>query len=165
MRAHISWWATLAVGLVIQTTFLTHFLPDAWRPDFSRALVLWLALTGIPAGGVWYVFSAGLLVDAMSGAPLGMTAMLRLVIYAVARPIRGILELSPVLLLLGPIAVLAETVTLWALKALAFANPVGGSIMAGVAVRQSLIEAITVPVVFLILEIATGHHRERDIEA
>ena len=123
MRAHLAWLGLLAVGLLVQTTFLPPLLSDGWRPDITRALVVWLALTGVPRGGPWYAFIAGFFVDMASGAPPGLTATCRLALYGLARPGRGILEHGALVFLLGPLAALLDGFVVWLLKSLAFANP------------------------------------------
>ena len=163
MRAQLAWWAALVLGLMIQTTLLPHLFPDPWRPDFTRGLVLWLSLNAVPRGGAWYACLAGFAVDGLSGAPPGLTAILRLGNYAVVRPARGILENSSLLFLLGPLAVLSETLVLWMLRALAFTNPVEGATVFAVAWRQAAVEVVTVPLVFLLMEVATGHRTEPSI--
>lgn len=161
MRAQLAWWATLAVGLILQLTLLPQILTDTWSPDFTRALVLWLAFMGTPRGGVWLSFAAGLAVDAASGAPLGLFAISRLVLYVLGRPMRGKLEQSPIIFLLGPIAVWIELGVLYTLRNFAFANPVDFATMASVALRQSFVEVAALPLVFIALELATGLRSER----
>lgn len=160
MRAQLSWWGALAAALVLQTSFLPHLLPDLWRPDFSRALVLWLALTGLPPQGIWYSFAAGLLVDLLSGTPFGFTALLRLAIYGAARPGRNLLERSPLVFALGPFAVLVETLIVLLLKGMVFANNPGAFPIFMVGLRQAALEVICVPVVFVLMELATGYRTE-----
>ncbi len=160
MRSHFAWWGTLAAGLLLQTIVLTPIVGDAWRPDFTRALVLWVALTGRPKGGALLAFAAGMIVDALSGSPLGFTAFLRLCIYGIARPARGVLEHSPVVFFLGPVAVLAETVLVWLMSALAFSNKVDLAVILGVGLRQGLIEVFAVPLVFVTLEFLSGYRTE-----
>lgn len=165
MRAQLAWWATLAVGLVLQTTLLPHLLTAAWSPDLTRGLVLWLALMGTPRGGVLLAFAAGLAVDAASGAPLGVFAFSHLVLYALGCPFRGKLEQSPIIFLLGPLAVWSEVVVIYILKNMAFANPVDFSTLASVALRQSVVEVVALPVVFIVMELATGHRSGREMTA
>lgn len=160
MRAQFSWWATLIVGLILQTTFLPHLLPDLWRPDFTRALVLWLALTGLPPQGVWYSFASGLLIDLLSGTPFGFTALLRLAIYGVARPGRNALERSPLVFALGPFAVVVETLLVLLLKGMVFANSVEILPILGIGLRQAALEVFSVPLVFVILELTSGYRTE-----
>lgn len=160
VRAQFTWWTTLCVGLLLQTSFLPHLVPDLWRPDFTRALVLWLALTGLPRQGVWYAFAAGLLVDVLSGTPLGFTALLRLAVYGAARPGRNALERSPLVFLLGPFAVAVETLLVLLIKGMVFANNPGILPILGIGLRQALLEVVSVPVIFVILELASGYRTE-----
>jgi hypothetical protein len=155
--------AALAIGLVVQTTLAMHFVPDGWRPDVTRALVLWLAFTGRPTGGMFYAFAAGLGAEAMSGAPLGLAVICRLALYGVTSPARGAVDYTHIVFLLGPFAVVLETLIVWALRAMSFANPVPATVVLGVMLRQSLVEAIAVPVIFVLLEIASGHRTGRQV--
>jgi cell shape-determining protein MreD len=127
--------------------------------------VLWLALMGTPRGGVWLSFAAGLAVDAASGAPLGIFAACRLILYALGRPFRGKLEQSPIIFLLGPLAVWLEVGVIYTLKNLAFANPVEFSTLASMALRQSMTEVVALPVIFIVMELATGHRSGREVAA
>jgi cell shape-determining protein MreD len=165
LRAHLVWLGALVFGLIIQTTILATVFGDSWRPDFTRSLVIWLALTGLPHGGLWYASLAGLLLDLFSGAPLGLGVILRITTYSAFRPARSILAHSPIILLLGPVAVLIEAISLWFLKSLAFSNPVSGGQIFGTALTQGLAEIMVVPLVFLLMEAATGYRSEHGREA
>lgn len=161
MRARLVWWSALLAALLAQTAFLPLFLADSWRPDLTRSLVVWIALTNVPGGGVYAAFAAGLGLDAAAGGPLGIGIAQRLLLYGLARPARGILDHTWTPLLLGPAAVLSDTLLLWILRSFAFAHPASFLEIAGVAFRQSLAEAVALPAVFLLLELATGFRTER----
>ncbi|MDW7709283.1 MAG: rod shape-determining protein MreD [Deferrisomatales bacterium] len=165
MRAQAAWWGALLAGLALQTTLFPLFLTDPWRPDLTRALVLWVALTGAPRGGAVLAFSAGLLLDAASGAPLGFGPLLRLSLYAAARPFRGIFfDDRPLLLLpfatLGPAleAAVAGTMSWFAFRA-----PLGLNTLASGAWAQALVDALCVPLVFVALELATGRRPRLEV--
>ena len=96
---------------------------------------------------------------------MGIGIAQRLLLYGLARPARGILDHTWTPLLLGPAAVLSDTFLLWILRSFAFAHPVSLLEIAGVAFRQSLAEAVALPVVFLLLELATGFRTERQAAA
>lgn len=160
MRSQIAWWGALLAGLAVQSIFLAPFVPDGWRPDVTRALVLWIALTGRPSGGVWYAFAAGTAVDVVSGAPLGFTAFLRVSIYAFARPARGVLEHSPIVFILGPVSVALETLLVLAISSLSFTNPITPANILLLGVKQALLEVAVVPVVFVLMELASGYRTE-----
>lgn len=160
MRAQIAWWSALVLGLSLQNAFLSHLLPAPWVPDFTRALVLWLALTDHPGGGVWYAFASGLLVDALSGAPLGFTALLRLAIYGAARPGRNVLERSPLVFILGPLSVVVEGILVLVFGGSAFDNSPDLLAVLGIVMRQGLLEVLSVPLVFIVMELASGYRTE-----
>ena len=90
MRPFLAWAAALLGVLVVQSSVLPLFVPDPWRPDLTRALVLWLALTGVPRRGPFLALGGGAAVDWISGAPIGFTAFTRLVLYGLCRPFRGV---------------------------------------------------------------------------
>lgn len=158
MKGHVAWWTALAVGLVLQTTLLPYALPDPWRPDFTRALVLWVALTGVPRGGPLLAFAAGLALDAGSGAPLGFGVALRLGLYGLARPLRGVFfDDHPALLL--PLALLgaaADGALAWLASQLVLPTSIPFSALAALSWRQALGDVVAVPALFLALELASG---------
>ncbi|MBE0616563.1 MAG: hypothetical protein IH608_01375 [Proteobacteria bacterium] len=167
MRAQLAWWGALLFGLLLQTTLFPLVLVDPWRPDLTRALVLWVALTGMPRGGALLAFAAGLTLDAASGAPPGFGPVLRLALYAVARPFRGVFFDDRPLLLL-PFAVLgavAEAVMAGLLSGFVFQSSLGMGPLASVAWAQALLDALCVPALFVVLELATGRRQRREAAA
>lgn len=167
MRAHLAWWGALLLGLVLQTTLFPLVLSDPWRPDVTRALVLWVALTGMPRGGAALAFGAGLALEAASGAPGGFAPLLRLFVYALARPFRGVFfDDRPALLLpfaaLGPVA---EAVAVGILGRFSFRNPLGLEVLASAAWAQALVDALCVPLIFVALELASGRRHRTEAPA
>jgi rod shape-determining protein MreD len=163
MRSHLAWWGTLLVGLIIQTTLLPHFIGDAWRPDITRALALWAALTGLPRGGAICSFVSGLAIDATSGAALGFHALCRLVVYGTVRPMRGVLAHTMIVIVFGPLAVVIDTILTLLLRTLLFPNTVPTAVILGIGARQLVVETLTVPLVFLLMEAFTGYRSERQV--
>ncbi len=167
MRAHAAWWGTLILGLFLQTALLPLFFSEPWTPAVPRALVLWVALTGIPRGGVLLPFAAGALWDLSSGAPLGFGSALLLTLYACARPFRGVFfDDRPILLL--PFAVSAAWVEASAavvLSRLAFPTPLEYGLAASLALRQCLVDAVWVPLVFVALELLSGRRGPQEVPA
>ncbi|MDF1553465.1 MAG: hypothetical protein P1P84_10410 [Deferrisomatales bacterium] len=163
MRRFLLWTLILALGLLGQTTLLPDLIPPPWRPDITRALVLWLALTGTPRGGPVLAFASGLALDLCSGAPLGFGAILRLTVYALARPFRGVFfDDHPILLV--PFAALgagADALAAGLLGRLVFLGPIPGEVLLGIAWRQALLDAFWVPAVFLCLELLSGSQDRR----
>lgn len=160
MRPQITWWTALLCGLVLQSTFLAHFLPDGLRPDFTRTLVLWLAVTGRPAGGVWYAFTSGLLLDYFTGSPLGFGAFLRLGTYGFARPARGVVEHSPLVFVIGPASVAFETLLVWLMKSAAYSHEPDLWPLLWVGLTQAFVEALMVPLIFVVMEMLLGYRTE-----
>jgi cell shape-determining protein MreD len=145
------------VALLVQTALIPPFIPEAWRPDFTRALVLWLALTGVPGGGIYLSFLAGLAVDIVSGGPPGFTAVCRMAVYALARPWRGVFELSGIIFIIGPFAVLADILAVLLLKNVIFLNAMNSLFLASIGAKQLLVEIFAVPLAFAALEKMTGY--------
>jgi hypothetical protein len=165
LRAQLAWWLLLGAGLLGQTTLFSEFLSDSWRPDMTRSLVLWVALTGSPRGGPALAACAGAALAAASGAPLGFGAGARLLLYALARPFRGIffddhpLLLSP----LGATCALVDGLGVWAMSWISLAEPLSFSAIRSVLWHQSLAEGLCLPLFFLFFEILTGRRPLRDL--
>jgi rod shape-determining protein MreD len=158
VRLFLLWVLVLALGLLGQTTLFPNLFAPPWRPDITRALVLWLALTGTPRGGPALAFASGLALDLCSGAPLGFGAALRLLVYALARPFRGVFFADHPILLV-PFAALgacADALAAGLLGRWVFLGPVPGAVLIGIAWRQALLDALWVPAVFLCLELLAG---------
>ncbi len=158
MRPALVWLLFLAAGLVGQTAVLGLWVPDPWRPDITRVLVLWVALTGLPRGGAAWAVVAGLAADAASGGPLGLSSAMRVALYGAARPFRGMffddqpLFLLP-LALLGP---LADVAVVQVLSRFAYLNPVPAGVAMAVAARQAAVDLMLAPAAFVALEMASG---------
>lgn len=167
MRAHAAWWGALVLGLLLQTALFPLLLADPWRPDLTRALVLWVALTGTPRGGAALAFAAGLALDAASGGPPGFGPALRLALYALARPFRGVFfDDRPLLLLpFAALGAVAEAVGVGLLSWFAFRSFLGLGALGSVAWAQALLDALCVPVLFVLLELATGRRQRWEAAA
>ncbi|GAB4256806.1 hypothetical protein [Deferrisoma sp.] len=165
MRAIGAWLGILLFATGVQTTLLPLVLPDPWRPDLTRLLVLWLALTGVPRGGVFWAAGSGLLVDLLSGGHLGFVGALHVWLYVLARPLRGVFfDHQPLWLL--PLAAAAP-----------FLEAVGASVLFhftapsasappeiwAVALRQMPADVLLVVFVFLGLELATGRRSRMEV--
>ena len=163
MREHLAWWTALVLSLLCQTTLFPRLFPPAWAPDLTRPLVLWAAVVGVPRGGALLAFAAGLGLDAASGAPPGFGAALRLSLYGLARPLRGLFfDDRPVLLFpLAALGALTDAFGAWVLSQLALPVPLLASSVSSVSWRQALVDLITVPVLFVFLEVATGRRSAR----
>jgi hypothetical protein len=158
VRALLAWLLLLGLGLLAQTTLLSTLLSDPWRPDITRSLVLWAALTGVPYGGPLLAASSGVALDALSGCSIAFGAGVRLALYGLARPFRGVFfDDHPVLLLpLGAAGAFGDALGAWLMSSLAFAQPFSVSVAASTAWRQALTEALFLPLVFLAMEIMAG---------
>lgn len=158
MRGQLSWWGALVVGLLSQSTLLPLVLPDPWLPDVTLILVYWVALTATPKGGVVLAFLAGLALDVVAGAPPGFHAVVRVAVYALCRPFRGVFfDDRPLLLLpFAALATLVDSLGVWVMSWLFLPGPVPFYAAVRVAGPQALVEALAVPVVFLLLEALSG---------
>ncbi len=160
MRGHIVWWSALALSILLQTTVFPAVVGEGFTPDFTRGLVIWLAITGTPKGGLYYSFLSGLVVDTFSGAPPGLTSILRVILYSFARPARGVFQIPALMIFVGPFAVILDTILVMVLKPVIFANEVSTTALFSIAWRQALVEMAVVPVLFVILELAIGKRTE-----
>jgi len=167
VRQQLSWWVFLLAGVVFQTALLPLFLQDPWRPDLTRALVLWVALAGTPRGGALLAAAAGLVLDAASGTPLGFGVLLRLGLYGAARPFRGVFfDDRPLLLLpFAAAGALLEALGVGLLSWFAFRTAIAPGALASVGAAQALLDALCVPVVFLCLELVSGRRQRREATA
>jgi len=160
VRAQGSWWGALLLALILQSSVFPFFLPEGFTPDLTRGLVLWLALTGTPRHGVILAFVAGLTVDLFAGAPLGLTALMRLVLYGFARPGRGILEMPVAVFVAGPLAVLSDTIVIFLVKRGIFLNEVSLGALSTIALKQAAVEFAAIPLIFILMELATGYRAD-----
>ncbi len=165
MRAQVAWWAALSVGILAQTALAPLFFSPAWSPDFTRALVLWVALTGQPRGGCALAFAAGLALDAASGTPAGFGSLQRLALYGVSRPLRGVFfDDRPLLLLpLASLLAVSDAVVAGVLGGLGLAGPFAFAELFATAWRQALTDAFWVPLTFVALEVASGRRPAREV--
>lgn len=158
MRAVGAWVAILLLAVGAQTTLVPLLIPDPWRPDLTRLLVLWLALTGVPSGGVLWAAAAGLVVDLVSGGPPGFVAALRVWLYVLARPLRGVFfDHQPLWLLpLAAVAPILEAAAASVLFHFTAPSTSAPPEIWAVALRQVPSDVLLVVLVFLGLELATG---------
>jgi len=64
------------LALWLQTTSVCFLIPSPFKPDFFLILVYWTSLRLPFAFGVALCFGGGMLVDLLSGSPLGLFALL-----------------------------------------------------------------------------------------
>lgn len=80
-------WAIL-ISVLIASVFVVYPLvyPWAqWRPAYMLLLMLFWVVCQPAWCGVWFAFSLGLFLDALVGAPLGMNALLFVIICFATR--------------------------------------------------------------------------------
>lgn len=166
MKAQLSWWGALVVGLVAQSSLFPLFLPIAWRPDITKALVLWLALAGNPGKGPLLAFASGFILDAASGAFLGVGPASRLILYLLVVPFRGVFfDARPLLLVpFATTCAVAEALISASLLWLASSSFPSWSFLVSTAFGQAVVDAIWIPVVFLFLELASDRRSPRLID-
>ncbi len=64
------------LALWLQTTSLCFLMPSEYKPDLFLILVYWTSLRLPFAFGVALCFGGGILVDLLSGSPVGLFALL-----------------------------------------------------------------------------------------
>jgi rod shape-determining protein MreD len=68
-------------SLVIQTTSMAFFVPPQYKPDLILILVAWATLRMSFPMAACFAFVAGILVDLLSGSPLGLFAIIYCLIF------------------------------------------------------------------------------------
>lgn len=68
-------------ALVIQTTSVAFLVPVAYKPDLILILVAWASLRMPFSVGAVFAFAAGILVDLLSGSPMGLFAIIYCLIF------------------------------------------------------------------------------------
>jgi hypothetical protein len=122
---------------------------------------------GVPRGGVWLAFAAGHSLGIAAGAPLGFGAALRLALYGLARPFRGVFfDNQPLLILpFAALGAVTDAVVAGFLSRLVSSSPLTSSVLVSTACRQAVVEALWVPLVFVCLEILSGRQAPREVPA
>lgn len=69
------------VALSLQSSVLLLLIPSALRPDLTITVIAWSSGHIKFSVGIIFSFLLGLCVDLMSGAPLGLSGLLYMVIY------------------------------------------------------------------------------------
>jgi len=83
-----------ALAVFVQTTAGTFVFADVSKPDMVFVIVMWAALRLAFNEGVLFAFFAGLFVDNMSGAPIGLFAFLYCVSFLVASYVNAAADLD-----------------------------------------------------------------------
>ena len=85
--------ALLALGTLLVQAIATTLLPQAIRPDLVLVVALALGLRRGSSFALLAAFALGFAVDALSGSPLGLFALLRGTACAITRALDGALYL------------------------------------------------------------------------
>jgi rod shape-determining protein MreD len=72
--------ATMIVAIV-QTASIGLLIPAAYKPDVMLILVVWASLRLTRGIGMSFAFVAGLLMDILSGSPMGLFALIYCVCF------------------------------------------------------------------------------------
>jgi rod shape-determining protein MreD len=75
--------------LALQTTSLGFLMASQYKPDLLIALVVWATLRLETSPGLCAAFIIGLLVDVLSGSPLGLFAVLYSFVFIVCRQLNA----------------------------------------------------------------------------
>jgi rod shape-determining protein MreD len=78
--------------LVLQSTFMGFLLPNAYKPDLFLVLVFWSSLRLPFLAGVGTAFVGGLLVDLLSGAPVGLFAVIYCSIFIACGSLNSVFQ-------------------------------------------------------------------------
>ena len=88
-----SWIVATGLGVLALQALVTGTVPDVLRPDLMLVFTLGLGLHTGGSFGLVLAFLCGFAVDALSGAPLGLFALLRGTACATTRALDGALYL------------------------------------------------------------------------
>jgi rod shape-determining protein MreD len=88
---------TFAIGLsllILQTSAIGFWVSAFYKPDLVLVLVCWagLRLTILP--GIGFSFGIGILVDLLSGSPMGLFALIYSVVFLVCGYLEAILDIN-----------------------------------------------------------------------
>lgn len=71
------------VLLILQTTAVGFMIPARFKPDLVLVLVSWAGLRLALLPGMGFSFGIGILVDLMSGSPVGLFALIYSLVFVV----------------------------------------------------------------------------------
>lgn len=148
----------LGITVLLESTWLTHVQIFGVRPDFVLIVVTWIAhKTGAQQGQVT-AFFGGLIEDALSIAPPGFHAIIRLINGVVIGSTRGSIMNDP---LLTPLVLVALALFLRWPSALILANLFGleeaaDRLVSSRSVVHALITILFAPLIFQILDRILG---------
>lgn len=108
-----------------------------------------------------------MLLDVASGAPLGFNTLIRLGLYALARPFRGVFfdDRPSLVPPFAALSALADAAGAGLLSWMALRIPLPVGVLVSTAWRQALVEAVFVPLVFVGLEIVSGRRSAPEVPA
>lgn len=161
---YVVFFIPLGITVLLESTWLTHVQIFGVRPDFVLIVVTWIAhKTGTQQGQVT-AFLGGLVEDALSIAPPGFHAIIRLVNGAVIGSTRGSIMNDPLLtpLLLVGIALFLRWPTALVLANLFGLVEAADRLVSSQSVVHALITLVFAPLIFQILDRILGS-QERNI--
>jgi rod shape-determining protein MreD len=154
----------VGVAALLESTWLTHVQVFGVRPDFVLITVTWMAhKTGAQQGQITG-FVGGLVEDALSIAPPGFHAIVRLINGVVVGSTRGSIMNDP---LLTPLVLVGIALLLRWPSALFLANLYGlveatDRLISSRSLIHALITLILAPIIFQILDRVLGS-QERNV--
>jgi rod shape-determining protein MreD len=84
--------------LILQTTSLAFLIPVGYKPDLILVLVAWGSLRMPFTVAAGFAFLAGILIDLLSGSPMGLFAIIYCAIFVMCGYCQATLQLE------GPVA-------------------------------------------------------------
>lgn len=80
--------------LLVQTTIIGQFINVSYKPDFFLILVFWAAIRISFGAASIFAFTAGLLMDLFSGAPLGLFAVIYQMVFLSSAYLHSVFQME-----------------------------------------------------------------------
>ncbi len=157
--------AGLCLGLLLLHTVLNTLFPDALAPDLMLVLALALGLRSAGTTALILAFLLGFCVDALSGSPLGLYAMLRGTACAATRLFDRALYLRgplPWSIYVAVFVIVDQLEMAWVLRALAPEGALPWAVLLRSAPGSALPTALlAAPVLWAMRRVESETPRER----
>jgi rod shape-determining protein MreD len=133
------------VALWLQTTSVCLAIPSECKPDLFLILVYWTSLRLSFAIGIALCFGGGILVDSLSGSPMGLFALLYCMVFVSCGYLNTVFEIDTpmtraVIIL---VAALASSGVVVSMRALASATDFGWNSALWVLAKASITSVVS----------------------
>jgi rod shape-determining protein MreD len=156
MTKNIIWTVLFAfIAAILQSTLLPHIALYRAVPDLALGIVVYSAYINGTMTGQLSGFFSGLLLDCLSSAPLGMNALIRTLIGALAGTMKGTFFLDVVFLpmVLCAAATLIKAISLFILHLLFSGAVPSYSLTSPLLWVELLLNTLSAPLLFALLKL------------